>query len=54
MVNGNCRGTREDMAAAAGGGTLSPGSVAPGTVGIPMGADPNATLMEDPDVWRPT
>jgi hypothetical protein len=47
------RGSREEMAAAAGGGTLSPGA-APGSVGIPMGADPNATLMEDPDVWRPT
>lgn len=37
------RGTRADMAAVA-----SPTSV------VPPSSDHHSTLMEDPDVWRPT
>ncbi|XP_053599865.1 calcium channel flower isoform X2 [Plodia interpunctella] len=40
------KGSRDDMAAMAAGGTTPPGA--------PMASqDHNVTLMEDPDVWRP-
>ncbi|XP_022820509.1 calcium channel flower isoform X2 [Spodoptera litura] len=41
------KGSRDDMAAMAAGGTTPPGA--------PLSAshDHNVTLMEDPDVWRP-
>ncbi|XP_061708103.1 calcium channel flower isoform X2 [Cydia pomonella] len=38
------KGTRDDMAAMAAGGATPPG---------PQPQDHHATLMEDPDVWRP-
>ena len=41
---GTARGTRDDMAAMAAGGTTPPG---------PPAQDHTVTLMEDPDVWRP-
>ncbi|CAD7081442.1 unnamed protein product [Hermetia illucens] len=41
------KGTREDMAAVASPTTMSPGQG-------PTSTDQHTTLMEDPDVWRPT
>lgn len=41
------RGSREDMAAMASPGVMSPGQG-------PPSSDQRSTLMEDPDVWRPT
>lgn len=43
-----CRGSRQDMAAMA-----SPQAVSSPT-GMGPTSDHHATLMEDPDVWRPT
>lgn len=43
------RGSRQDMAAMASPGALSPTG---GVGGVP--GDHHTTLMEDPDVWRPT
>lgn len=43
------RASREDMAAMA-----SPNAMSPGQGGPPPIADQHTTLMEDPDVWRPT
>lgn len=48
-----CRASREEMAVAA----TSPTQIqvgGPGGGQMPMSTDPNITLMEDPDVWRPT
>lgn len=42
------RASREDMAAAASANAMSPGQVPAAR------ADQHSTLMEDPDVWRPT
>lgn len=42
------RASREDMAAMA-----SPNAMSP-TQGLPPTSDHHVTLMEDPDVWRPT
>ncbi|XP_022131198.1 calcium channel flower isoform X2 [Pieris rapae] len=41
------KGSRDDMAAMAAGGTTPPGAT------MPTSQDHNVTLMEDPDVWRP-
>lgn len=46
------RASREDMAAAATSPTQMAGSQAGGQ--MQMGGDQHITLMEDPDVWRPT
>ncbi|XP_030371937.1 calcium channel flower isoform X2 [Scaptodrosophila lebanonensis] len=46
------KASREDMAAAATSPTQMSGVNAGGQ--MPMGADQHITLMEDPDVWRPT
>lgn len=44
------RASREDMAAAA----TSPTQMPPIGGQMQMGTDQHITLMEDPDVWRPT
>lgn len=45
------RASREDMAAAA----TSPTQMQPAAEGqMQMSTDQHITLMEDPDVWRPT
>ncbi|KRK05282.1 uncharacterized protein Dyak_GE29236, partial [Drosophila yakuba] len=46
------KASREDMAAAATSPTQMAGSQAGGQ--MQMGGDQHITLMEDPDVWRPT
>lgn len=47
-ISNRKRASREDMAAAASGNVMSPGQVPAAR------ADQHSTLMEDPDVWRPT
>lgn len=44
LIKHTCRGSREDMAAMASGNQFPPGQA----------ADQHSTLIEDPDVWRPT
>lgn len=41
------RGSRDDMAQMASPSVMSPGQG-------PQSTDQHSTLMEDPDVWRPT